>query len=172
MKKQLLPWLGFLVLMLMSCTSTYKFDSEKYVDVPMKKGKIYSIATSEDGFYGSDVYNGSGRIVSSIIKLELQQYAGEITIYKNKITIDDFSATELSGIEYIVVPEILHWEDRATAWSGLPDKIEIQISTYDPNKNMLNSTVISGKSASMTLGSTDPSELIEEPVKTYLKTLF
>lgn len=68
--------------------------------------------------------------------------------------------------------EILHWEDRATAWSGLPDRIEIYIAVYDSNRNMLKSALLTGKSTSFTLGSTDPSELLEEPINKFFKEIF
>ncbi len=32
---------------------------------------------------------------------------------------------------YYVKPEILHWEERATEWSGRSDRIEIQLIIYD-----------------------------------------
>jgi hypothetical protein len=172
MKKQSLLFFFMTGMVFAGCTSTYKFDNEKYADYPMEKGKSYYIATSEDGFYNTEVYTGSGRTVSSIIKQQLQKYAAKTTVFRDRKTIDDFTDAELSSVDYVVIPEILHWEDRATFWSGLPDKVDIQISIYDSHKTKLNSTVISGKSATTTLDTTDPSELVEKPVETYLSTLF
>ena len=48
---------------------------------------------------------------------------------------------------YYAVPDILHWEDRATEWSGIPDKIELKISIYDVTLGSeIASAVVSGKS--------------------------
>lgn len=93
-------------------------------------------------------------------------------LYKNNETLKDFSDTESLEYDYIVIPEILHWEDRATAWSGLPDKIEVSVEIYDNTKKLLKSAILSGKSASMTLGSTDPGELLEEPLANFFKSVF
>lgn len=47
---------------------------------------------------------------------------------------------------YYVEPIILHWEDRATEWSGKSDKVEIQIITYDTKtKSEIGNTTYSGK---------------------------
>jgi hypothetical protein len=54
---------------------------------------------------------------------------------------------------YYVDPEILHWEDRATEWSGRPDTIEIRISIYDStSEDELASAVLKGKSKWATFG--------------------
>jgi hypothetical protein len=57
--------------------------------------------------------------------------------FSNSITISDdckdlpcFKNAASVNFDYFVIPEILHWEDRATEWSGIPDKIEVKISIY------------------------------------------
>lgn len=169
--KKLIYLLGF-SLLLVSCTSTYKYDFSNLGDNLLEKDKSIAISVSEDGSYGSDVYDGSGRKLSNVIKKTLQPYSKNVTIAKRNETIDDFTAEELSKADYIIIPSILHWEDRATAWSALPDKVEVCIEIYNSNKELLKSGTFSGTSSSMTLSSNDPSELLEEPLKEFFKTVF
>lgn len=109
--------------------------------------------------------------VSRNIKNNIEKYATKTKIIK-KESIDDLTSEELESFDYIFVPRIIHWEDRATAWSALPDKIEILIEVYDSNKNLLISSSFSGESKSMTLGTTDPTELVDEPVKEFILSIF
>lgn len=159
-------------LLFISCSSTYKYDFNNPSNEILEKNKEIAVSVSEDGSYGSDVYNGSGRTLSNTIRQELKKYSSNVVVLKNNETLKDFTDEEIQKYDYIVIPEILHWEDRATAWSGLPDKIEISIEIYDSKRTLLKSAILSGKSASMTLSSTDPSELLEEPLSTFFKSIF
>lgn len=170
--KKVLFFVLTLSVVLFSCSSTYNMEKEKFIEGYLEKNKTFGIATCEDGFYNTEIYENSGRTVANIIKQELTPYSKRVTIYKKNEILDDFTAEELATNDYIVIPKILHWEDRATAWSGRPDKLEITITIYDSKKKPLASANISGKSASMTLGTTDPSELLSKPLKEWLLTLF
>ena len=180
-------FLFIIALSFVSCTSTYKYDFNNPSNETLEKNKEIAVSVSEDGSYGSDIYNGSGRTLSNTIRQQLKKYSSNVVILKNNETLKDFmeyvddetgetlkdfTDEEIKNYDYIVIPEILHWEDRATAWSGLPDKIEVSIEMYDYKRNLLKSAILSGKSASMTLGSTDPSELLEEPLSTFFKSVF
>ena len=164
--------LAFIALLFISCTSTYKYDFNNPSNEILEKNKEIAVSVSEDGFYGSDIYNGSGRTLSNTIRQQLKKYSSNIVITKDKETLKDFTDEEIENYDYIVIPEILHWEDRATAWSGLPDRVEVSIEIYDSKRNLLKSAILTGKSASMTLGSTDPSELLEEPLSAFFKSVF
>jgi len=71
------------------------------------------------------------------------------------------------------VPEILHWEDRATEWSGKPDVIEVRLTLIDvASGRPLDETVISGKSKWATFGGDHPQELLAVPFEQYAAALF
>jgi len=75
--------------------------------------------------------------------------------------------------EYYIQSEILHWEDRATEWSGLPDRIEIKISVYDTHSGAeLASSILSARSKWATFGGDHPQDLLPEPVKQYVESLY
>lgn len=73
---------------------------------------------------------------------------------------------------YYVVPEILHWEDRNTEWSGIPDRVEIKLVVYDTLRSELASVVVSGKSKWATFGGDHPEDLLPEPLRQYVESLY
>ena len=73
-----------LFFLFISCTSTYKSDINNPSDELLLKNKSIAIATSEDGYYGSDVYTGSGKALSTIIKRELKPYSNNIRCFDDK----------------------------------------------------------------------------------------
>jgi hypothetical protein len=97
-------------------------------------------------------------------KVSISRECSEIVCLKSKNTLP-------AG--YYVVPQILHWEDRATQWSGRPDQIEIKITVYDAEtSNIVASTRISGESKWATLGGDHPEDLLAEPVGAYISSLY
>jgi hypothetical protein len=71
------------------------------------------------------------------------------------------------------VPEILHWEDRATEWSGIPDRVEVKLLVLEAQGNKeIASIVISGKSKWATFGGDHPQDLLPEPIKQYVESLY
>lgn len=82
-------------------------------------------------------------------------------------------SSKATNFEYYVIPEILHWEDRATEWSGIPDKIQVKISIYEGKTwKEVASTIISGKSKWATFGGDHPQDLLPEPLNKYVESLY
>jgi Domain of unknown function (DUF4823) len=78
-----------------------------------------------------------------------------------------------SEFKYLVYPTILHWEDRATVWSALPDRVEVKIDLIETaTGKLLDSVVIRGKSGLATLGGDHPQDLLPKPVDEFVSTLF
>ena len=89
------------------------------------------ILTPADGRFESKVYEGTGQIVASRIVYALRaDYADLLVLNPGSESDAKVDCGERGG-RYLVVPAILHWEERATGWSGLPDHIEIQVSLRD-----------------------------------------
>ena len=78
-----------------------------------------------------------------------------------------------NDFQYYVVPEILHWEERATEWSGLPDRIELQLSVYEFGmRDNIASTHILGKSKWATFGGDHPQDLLPKPINDFVSSLY
>ena len=161
-------------IMLAACTSTYKYDFNNPSDKPLEMGKRIAVTGCDDGVYKakSEVYEGSGMTVVKAVQSNLIPFSDNVVVVESARAITDFSAEEAAKYDYIVVPFIINWEDHATAWNGIPAKDSVSIKVYGADKTLLKSVVFDGKSESMTLGSTDPADLLDEPLETFFKSAF
>ena len=86
---------------------------------------------------------------------------------------DALKFTRDNGYKYLVYPTILHWEDRATEWSAIPDRVEVKIDIIESTTaKLLDSVVIKGKSGLATFGGDHPQDLLPKPVGEFVSTLF
>ncbi len=77
------------------------------------------------------------------------------------------------GADYYIRVEILHWEDRATEWSGLSDKVTIKLLVINSETEAIaDSVTIDGKSRWATFGGDHPQDLLEKPLQDYVSRLF
>ena len=155
---------------LSGCTATYKQEVLTQPSTNLVRGKSVAIATPTNGFYETEEYRASGKMTSLAIQSAFSHFSSTITVIpecKNLLCIRD------SNHYYYVIPEILHWEERATEWSGKPDRIQVKISVYD-NMTLkeLASTIISGTSKWATFGGDHPQDLLVEPINTYVQSLY
>lgn len=133
----------------------------------------YYVALPEDGQYGAKPYAGSGKMTSSVIKVALQKNSQKAV---NASRIEDFdealNSARRGGFSYLVFPTILHWEDRATEWNFMRDKVEVKIEIVDVfSGEAESSTIVEGKSGIATLGGDHPQDLLPEPINEYFSTL-
>ncbi len=133
----------------------------------------YYIALPEDGQYGAKPYAGSGKMTSSVIKAALQKNSQKAV---SATRVEDFdealSSARRGGFSYLVFPTILHWEDRATEWNFMRDKVEVKIDLVDVfSGEAESSTVIEGKSGIATLGGDHPQDLLPEPINEFFSTV-
>lgn len=71
------------------------------------------------------------------------------------------------------MPTVVHWEDRATEWSGRPDRIEIEVRTLEVQSGeMLALGSVKGKSKWAALGGDAPEDLLAVPLGIYVDWLF
>ena len=104
----------------------------------------------------------------------LSTYARAVRATKAPASIEDNSAVARSErLQYLVQPRILHWEERATEWSGKPDRISIRLELIEVSSGeTLDTTVLSGKSRWATFGGDHPQDLLPDPLSRYANALF
>jgi len=166
-------FLLFVIVILSGCAAKY---NQVDLHTPMsgfEKGKSVLIATPENGTYGDIAYSSSGRMTALSVKAAFSRFSNNIKISKKCNDFECLKNDESAIFNYYVIPEILHWEDRATEWSGRPDKIEVKVSIYDSEtENALASTIIKGKSKWLTFGGDHPQDLLTEPLNAYIESLY
>lgn len=159
------------MLLFVGCTTSFSVNQERNDNERLKKGANIAITTPEDGYYYSTTYFGSGIAVSRIIKDRIRNYSTSCEILPQK-NISNLSKDELSAYDYIIVPTIYHWEDRATAWSAKPDRIEVGIRIYNSNCELISDSVLTGRSAILTFAFDEPSIVFDRAFAEFVQTLF
>lgn len=170
--RSILPIL--VVLALAGCSATHNVERTPFTGVVLNpEGNAY-VATPEDGRYGEIVYYQSGYLTAVAVSRAFTPHFKRTV--RGSLATDRRSAqnaAKAGGYTYLILPEILHWEDRATEWSGLPDRIEVRISIIDVTSgDLLDVAHIDAQSKWATLGGDRPEHLLNEPVFDYANSLF
>ena len=162
-------------ILLVSCTAHFQ-----QIDITSKpqakldsQGKVL-IATSQDGRYGTINYSESGQMTSKAIMTAFARHTKHASITTTCSSIDScLNEAKENGSSYLVYPEILHWEERATEWSGKPDRIEVKITLFTvDNGEIIHSAILSGRSRWLTLKWDHPQDLLPSPMNTYASSLY
>lgn len=129
---------------------------------------------ARDGSYQHQYYDGSGSMVTSELVKALKAHGSDARAASSHGTLEDYvSHARAASLDYLVIPEIQHWEERATEWSGKPDRIEVELTLVEvASGRTLDRTVVSGKSRWMTFGGDHPQELLPVPLAQYADALF
>lgn len=164
--------LFMIAIMMAGCAGTYNSDTLKALNSKLSRNAPVTIITPTNGQFGEITYSQSGQATAASIKSAFMDFADEVYAEKHCDLKDCFSDLKSSD-GYLVYPEILHWEDRATEWSGIRDKVTIKIIVYNiRTKTKLSSTIINGESSFWTLGGDHPQDLIDEPINKYISSLY
>jgi hypothetical protein len=132
------------------------------------------IALPEDGVYGTDIYDGSGQNTAQIIFSAFAKHTHSVKISPSKQNFEEaLEATRKAGNKYLVYPIILHWEDRATEWSGISDKVEVKVEVIDATSgDIVTSGIVKGESGLATMGGDHPQDLLPEPIDEFVSSLY
>src|SRR4051812_43959358 len=125
MRETLKLGLGVIVaLILTGCASDrVRYRSSMPLSAPLDSAARVYVSVPQDGLYNLQRYEYSGVATAFALgEAARGRFAG--VDVGNEFQSDQ-QAREAAGrfkARYVIAPMILHWEDRATAWSGLPDK--------------------------------------------------
>jgi hypothetical protein len=175
MKRIIFPLIVFVVSMF-GCADTHHIVRSSPVGASSKfgAGDSFYIAVSRDGVYDSKVYRGSGVMTTQILRSSFIKRVQKIQLDRSYRPFDkSLLEAKQANYKYLVYPTILEWEDRATEWSGRPDRASINVDIVDVTSGQtVESVVINGKSGLATLGGDHPQDLLPIPVEEFVSTLF
>lgn len=161
------------VLAISACGTTYKQTSIQAKDTALDEARTVLISVPADGSYGGRAYAGSGRMTADAVRSAFLRVGPRADIAGACELPDCLDRARSEGFGYLVEPTILHWEDRATEWSGISDKVEVRLSIYDVETGQqVGSQVIAGSSSFWTFGGDHPQDLLPEPVTAYIRGLY
>lgn len=165
-----------IVALLAGCSHTYQVSHPRTFESPARlhrDGSAY-VRLPEDGSFQGRTYERSGEQTAGEIARAFEgRLAGVVVADEVEAFEEALASARAGGFDYLVYPEIKHWEERATEWSGKPDQIEVRITVFDAVRGeMLDAVDIAGRSRWGTLGGDHPQELLPEPVEGYVAELF
>jgi hypothetical protein len=158
-------------LLLSACTANYQVirrDSN-----PLAATDSYCISTPADGTYGEIHYAKSGAMTRDLLFTGLTERGIRATRTDATKKNDAIDAARQQGYSRLIYPAILHWEDRATEWSGRRDRAKIDIEIIDAvTSRSLDHTTLDLVGTWWTLGGLHPQDLVEEALEDYFVKLF
>lgn len=159
---------------LAGCADSHHWTPQQNGSARITQSDRIYITTPADGEYGNHIYSGSGRNTSKIIanavsaKSRLVRTGGVADSFEDAI-----AQAQKSDQDILIFPTILHWEDRATEWSMIPDKVEIKVDVVSVRSgDVISSGIIKGSSGIATLGGDHPQDLLPEPTAEFVSSLF
>lgn len=172
MKKSLLILISlFTLLFLTSCDSTFELIPQNSKAIKMTRNKAVLITTANNGYYKTKQYRSSGKKTTRALETKLYPYASTVSV-SPETSFSKIDRNTLLDYDYVISPELYHWEDRATCLSFMPDKIILGLTVYDNTGNILNHIEIKGESTKATGVFNDPIDLIDEALDIYIRQLF
>jgi len=171
-----MKWLVIIVVasLLGACADTHQLIRQDAAGVKLTQTDTVFVAVPEDGSYGADTYRGSGQNAAQIIFSAFAKHTRSAKVGRAVQSFDEaLASTRQAGTKYLVYPTILHWEDRATEWSAIPDKVEIKIEVVEASTgDVVAAGIINGKSGIATFGGDHPQDLLPKPTKEFVSSLY
>lgn len=165
--------LVFSVIFAAGCASTYQQKSLTPLSAKLVQGKSILIATPANGSYGGQTYVSSGQATANAVRQAFSGYSNRVSVSTECTEIECLKNKSDTPFDYYVVPQILHWEDRATEWSGKKDKLEVKLTVYlGTDSTEISNQLIAGKSKWATFGGDHPEDLLRDPVTLYVQGLY
>lgn len=169
-----LTFILFSLVVFSGCADTHQVTRASGGVGPLLRQASAYVGLPNDGRYGQTAYPGSGALTAQAVAAAFSPYLSKVTV---GVKIEDFDAARKSAqagkYTYLLYPDILHWEDRATEWSARPDQASVKISVVRTDTGaVLDSAVVGGKSGIATFGGDRPEQLLPKPLSDYAATLF
>lgn len=160
--------------MLIGCADSHQLTRAGNQSMVRSTTGAAYVSLPQDGKLGHIAYTGSGALTAQAVAAAFAPYFEKITV---GIRIEELPSAQQSaqagGYAFLLFPEILHWEDRATEWSGRPDQMSVKVSLINSSTGeILDSAIVSGKSGLGTFGGDRPEHLLPKPLADYAATLF
>jgi hypothetical protein len=161
------------VLLLTSCVHKYAVPGPTHDQGHLRVAATIFVVTPRDGRDDRPkTYEGSGVWTSSALADALRARGMQVVMGGTETALPKaIEAAAAAGADFIVYPQISHWSDRATEWSGIPDRITLLITVYDvATSAVLDRQEIRASSRWATFGGDHPQELLPELTRRWAET--
>jgi hypothetical protein len=176
MMKALAPLLLIAAALLQAgCTSTYteKIPSAEPPPILRSSSRVY-VAIPFDATFKKSVAQGSGKTTGQAYYAAFSRYIKGTFLGLGAESLDEaLDSARRRRAEYLVYPNILQWQDRATEWSGRRDALHLRVDLIDlSTSKVVFSREFEARGKWMTDGGDSPTDLLGEPAEQYVNALF
>lgn len=138
-------------------------DSQAAPSIAANAG-VY-VALPEDGYSGGKLYAGSGKMTELSLVAALGARVAKVEHAESQMSFSaSVSAARADSCRYLFVPAIVAWDDRATEWSGRPDRLDILLKLYDlqgtNEGKMIDRATLKASSSFFTFGGDHPQDML------------
>lgn len=165
-----------LTLIIVACADSHQLVRSNPTSSNQKFGSSDSffISVPQNGIYGEKIYQSSGVMTTQILMSSFAKRVREVKTGRSYQSFEDsLLAAKEANSKYLIYPTILEWEDRATEWSGIPDRVSIKVEIINvANGQTVESAIVKGKSGLATLGGDHPQDLLPKPIDEFVGTFF
>jgi hypothetical protein len=128
----------------------------------------------EDAMDKKESVAGSGKRTALVIQDAFKRHTKNVLTGRIPETLPDAIAHARDlYYEYVAFPTIMKWEDRATEWTGVRDKLALKIDLVSVETGqVIRSTTVDAKGKWMTDGDEAPQDLLAEPVDKFVRSMF
>jgi len=132
------------------------------------------VSLPEDFASGGYLYQGSGQEISSEIVF---LFSGHLKKIESGENVEDLNQAleraTINRFDYLIFPKIYLWEDYATEWSGVRDKLKLQVTIIEVSTgNSIDTFMIEGTGTVWTFGGYHPIDIAKKPMKQWVDSLF
>ncbi len=140
----------------------------------LQGGERVFVALPEDGVFEGHHYTDSGKYVQQYFYDSLLRYADTVINAVKVLPLEEAKAeAKRQNAEILIYPGIVHWEDRNTMWSGLRDKVRINVIVYSLADNKtLDKTSLYATNAWFTFVHARPENRLRTIIPPYVKALY
>lgn len=132
---------------LVACTHKYATDAVQVPQQRLDRAAAVSIIKPQPGSYGAT------------------RYPESLDSARRKAV--------AANVAYVFEPTILNWEDRATEWSGLPDRITVRTVIWNAKTGSeVASTLARASSKWATFGGDHPQDLLPDLMANFVDRLY
>ena len=160
---------------LCGCSSTYSEKNVTNATPPILRStsRIY-VAIPFDASFKEKVAQGSGKSTAQAFFAAFSKHIKSTYISAVPESLDEaLDSARRRNAEYLLYPNIVRWEDRATEWSGRRDQLELKVDFIDlSTSRVVFSREISATGKWMTDGGDTPNDLLGQPAEQYVNALF
>jgi hypothetical protein len=166
--------LALLLFLSLGCTAKYQTSRPVIVPDRLDPAAAILVSTPSDGNYEEIRYPGSGDSTSHAVVSAFSRYAARVDRLSETMDCPEaLERADAGTYKYLACPTIMHWEDRATEWSGKRDRVAIRLQVFEiASGRIIDSVLIEGKSKWATFGGDHPQDLLSDPIDRHVATLY